>query len=69
VQVSLAGDSAALSATTETLADARADAQDDFIWTDRTATSHATTTADWISGYRVKGLPSSNTSPEVLSKA
>ena len=69
VQVSLDGDSAALSATTETLASARADAQDDFIWTDRTATSHATTTADWISGYRVKGLPSSNTSPEVLSKA
>jgi len=69
VQVSLAGDSAALSATTETLADARADAQDDFIWTDRTATSHAITTTDWISGFRVKGLPSSNTSPEVLSKA
>ncbi len=71
VQVSLVGDSAALSATKETVANARDDAQDDFVWTDRTGVSgsHGTTTADWVSGYRVNGLPSSNTSPEVLSKA
>ncbi|MBI2453271.1 hypothetical protein HYV56_01060, partial [Candidatus Peregrinibacteria bacterium] len=28
-----------------------------FIWSDKTATSHATTTADWTNGYKVQALP------------
>jgi len=40
---------------------------DDFIWSDRSAASHAYTTSDWTNGYLVDGLPSSNTVGQTLS--
>ncbi len=40
---------------------------DDFIWSDKSASSHSATTADWTNGYMVSGLPSSNTSSQTLA--
>jgi len=40
---------------------------DDFIWSDWSAASHTTGTADWTNGYLVSGLPSSNTVSQTLS--
>jgi len=44
------------------------DVNNDFIWSDRSADLHTVGTADWTNGYLVSGLPSSNLTPEVLSK-
>ena len=43
------------------------DTHNDFIWSDRHAPSHSTSTADWTNGYLVSGLSSATTSPAVLS--
>lgn len=39
----------------------------DFLWSDRHASGHATSTADWTNGYLVSGLSSASTSASVLS--
>lgn len=44
-----------------------ADVNDDFIWSDRSANTHATTTNDWTNGYLVTGLPSSSSTPSVVA--
>jgi hypothetical protein len=51
--------------TTATLVDA--DVNDDFIWSDRSASAHATTTADWVNGYLVSGLNSASSTPTVVA--
>ncbi len=43
------------------------DTYDNFIWSDRNATSHTVSTADWTNGYLVSGLPGTNLTSEVLS--
>lgn len=40
---------------------------DDFIWSDRHASGHSTSTNDWVNGYLVNGLSSVSTSAQVLS--
>jgi len=44
-----------------------ADANDDFIWSDRSAGGHATTTEDWVNGYLVSGLNSTSSTASVVS--
>ena len=47
-----------------------ADTNDDFIWSDFSSdatTTHALTTADWMNGYKVPGLPTTNLDADVLS--
>lgn len=41
---------------------------DDFIWSDRSANTHSTTTNDWTNGYLVSGLPSTSSTPSVVAK-
>ncbi len=41
-------------------------AEDDFIWSDRSASSHSADTLDWTNGYLVSGLNSSVSSAQVL---
>lgn len=41
---------------------------DDFIWSDRSAGSHSTTTRDWTNGYLVAGLSSASSTPAVVAK-
>ncbi len=48
--------------------DATANIHDDFIWSDRSAGSHSTSTNDWTNGYLVSGLNSASSSPVVLAK-
>ncbi|MBU1102213.1 hypothetical protein KJ853_00970, partial [Patescibacteria group bacterium] len=72
----LMGDSAAptsMSANMVTFDLAEADDQDDFIWSDISSASHDTTPVgatirDWMNGYLVSGLPSSNLAAQTLSK-
>jgi hypothetical protein len=40
---------------------------DDFIWSDRHLSAHATTTNDWVNGYLVTGLNSASTTPTVVA--
>ena len=40
---------------------------DDFIWSDRSASGHATTTLDWTNGYLVNGVASVSSTAKVLS--
>ena len=42
-------------------------ADDDFIWSDRTLSPHATTTADWTNGYLVSGLNSASSTPTTVA--
>ncbi|MBI2989780.1 MAG: hypothetical protein HYY51_01135 [Candidatus Magasanikbacteria bacterium] len=44
------------------------DVHDDFIWSDRSAGAHATTTNDWVNGFLVSGLNSVSTTPTVVAK-
>jgi len=41
---------------------------DDFIWSDRSASSHAVGTIDWTNGYKVSGLNATVSSAQVMSK-
>ena len=43
------------------------DLHDDFIWSDRSVASHATTTADWANGYAVSGLNSASSTPTIVA--
>lgn len=40
---------------------------DDFIWSDRSASGHSTTTLDWTNGFLVNGLASVSSTAKVLS--
>ncbi|OGD69292.1 hypothetical protein A2996_01880 [Candidatus Campbellbacteria bacterium RIFCSPLOWO2_01_FULL_34_15] len=65
----LEGDAAYIAAATNGLAagDVDSDANDDFIWSDRSNSSHTTSTADWYNGYKVNGLPTTNLNQSALS--
>ena len=69
VSVKMAGDNAHLAGATlmATAANVYADANNDFIWTDKSLGSHAYTTADWTNGYLVEGLPSTSSTAQVIS--
>lgn len=43
------------------------DTNDDFIWSDKSATSHAIGTYDWTNGFLVSGLPSNSSTAETTS--
>lgn len=70
IQTSLQGDAAyaALAGFDDTLTNIDADANDDFIWSPNTTGTSAAGDADWVNGFGLIGLPSSNMSSEVLSK-
>ena len=40
---------------------------DDFIWSDRHLSAHATTTNDWTNGFLISGLGSASTTPTVVA--
>ncbi|MBU4057315.1 hypothetical protein KJ695_05420, partial [Patescibacteria group bacterium] len=66
----LNGDAAAIATQMypTTYALAAADTNGEFIWSDRSASSHAVGTADWVNGYLVSGLNATVSSGAVLSK-
>jgi hypothetical protein len=70
VQTSLQGDAAfpALAGFDGTLSAIDSDTNDDFIWSPNTTGTAVVGDADWINGFGLIGLPSSNMSSEVLSK-
>lgn len=72
VVVQMEGDAAHISAATNGLradnSGVDGDTNDDFIWSDRSNSSHALTTADWYNGYKVPGLPTTNLDSEVISQ-
>ncbi|MFH0873371.1 MAG: hypothetical protein V1846_00820, partial [Candidatus Komeilibacteria bacterium] len=68
-----AADIAALNAGLVTRALAESDDNDDFIWSDLSDVNHTntlfdSTVTDYLNGYLVSGLPSSNTAVQQLSK-
>jgi len=70
VSVRMAGDGAHVVGTTTLLHSATnvdADAEDDFIWSDMSASSHSDTTVDWTNGFLVSGLASPSTSAQVTA--
>jgi len=70
VSVKLGGDAAHVAGTDtllHTAAEVYADANNDFIWSDKSAGAHTYATDDWTNGYLVYGLPSTSSSAEVTS--
>jgi hypothetical protein len=64
---------AAMTNAMMTFDNVNADINDDFIWSDISSSSHDTTpvgssVADWMNGYLVSGLASSNLTAQTLSK-
>jgi hypothetical protein len=41
---------------------------DDFIWSDKSKSSHSASSLDWTNGYLVSGLPSANLAAEIVSR-
>lgn len=71
VSTRLGGDSAvaAMTAAMDAAFNIDSDpAHDDFVWSDRSAGAHSTSTADWANGYLVSGLNSASSSPVVIAK-
>ncbi len=70
VSTRMGGDSAVW-VTTETLmgsaSELDTDVNDDFIWSDRSLSGHATTTNDWWNGFLVSGLNSASSTPTVVA--
>lgn len=58
VSVYIASDAAVPSADPSTVTVQDADSNDNVIWSDRSASSHSTTTFDWTNGYLIDTLPS-----------
>ncbi|OGH75535.1 MAG: hypothetical protein A3G00_00530 [Candidatus Magasanikbacteria bacterium RIFCSPLOWO2_12_FULL_43_12] len=71
MSVSMAGDAAFLNnGATLMLAQAGAHKQssnNDFIWSDKNASGHSSTTADWTNGYLVSGLSSTTSTVETVA--
>lgn len=69
VVTSLNGDSAVIANNMypTTYALATADTNGEFIWSDRSASSHSATTADWTNGYLVSGLNGTTNNAQVVS--
>jgi len=44
------------------------DTNNDFIWSDFSASSHTKSTSDWTNGYLVAGLPTTNLDAQIISK-
>jgi hypothetical protein len=72
INTGMAGDSAGL--TTEaanalmlTAANVDSEVNDDFIWSDKSASGHGVTTRDWTNGFLVSGLSSSTSTLETVS--
>ena len=70
VQVTMNGDAAHISAATNGLSASNVDGDtnDDFIWSDRSNSSHTTSTADWYNGYKVLSFNGSDLDTEVISQ-
>ena len=69
INTQLEGDAAYLaSGYTGTATAVDADTNDDFIWSSHTTATAVPATSDWINGYVVSGLPSTNLSVQILSK-
>jgi hypothetical protein len=70
VSVRIAGDAAHV-AGTDTLmhqaAEVDSDVEDEFVWSDRSASGHTVTTDDWTNGFLVSGLSSIPSSAETVS--
>ncbi len=69
INTGMAGDSAevpiAYGSRTATNIDSQT--HDDFIWSDKSASGHSVSTADWANGYLVAGLSSSTSTLESIS--
>ena len=70
VNTQLMGDVNGLSSIqfTRTATNVDAGTNDDFIWSDKSASGHGITSADWTNGYLVTNLPGTNMSAVTLSK-
>src|SRR3989339_659900 len=70
ISTRMGGDSATW-ATTETLMgtadEIDSDVNDDFIWSDRSLSTHSTSTNDWVNGYLVSGLNSASSTATTVS--
>lgn len=70
VTVSVAGDAGHVAGTDtlmHTAAEVDNDTHDDFIWSDKSASGHTSSTDDWTNGYLVFGLSSTSSSAETVS--
>lgn len=52
----------------QTADDVSDDAQNDFIWSPNTTTTAATTTTDWLNGFQVSGLPTTEMTQQNFTK-
>lgn len=69
INTQLEGDAAYFaSGYTGTATGLDADTNDDFVWSPHTAATAVPATSDWVNGYLVSGLPSTNLSVQILSK-
>ena len=70
VQVTMNGDAAHISAATNGLgaADVDSDTNDDFIWSDRSNSSHTISTTDFYNGFKVLNFNGSDLDTEVISQ-
>jgi len=67
--ISLEGDAAYIaSGYIDTASGVDSDTNDDFIWSPNTTTTAVPATSDWLNGFLVQGLPSTNMSAQILSK-
>jgi hypothetical protein len=70
IQTRLVGDAAHVAGTTTLLHSAAgvdADANGDFVWSDKSAGAHTYATVDWTNGYLVSGLTSPSSSAQVVA--
>jgi len=70
VQVTMRGDAAYISAATNGLSAANVDGDtnDDFIWSDRSNSSHTISTTDWYNGYKVLDFNGNDLDTEVIAQ-
>lgn len=59
ISTKITQDSAALSGTTETAANAVADAANNFVWSDRSADTNGVASTEWINSYQLQSWPGS----------
>ncbi|MFH1233830.1 MAG: hypothetical protein V1649_04255 [Patescibacteria group bacterium] len=59
INIKVTKDTAALSSTTETAADAITDAQNNFIWSDKSADTNGVGSVEWINSYLLTNWPTS----------